>query len=125
MRYTASIMDENRFHVLKRAADAYGLEVEFPEPRALVPGTNRILNSEPTGRQIKRLQAQNGIRKMSNSSDFAYVPTAAQGLTPLQRAWLRTIRYAEGTNTIKATVHTLVEVTWTWRWHPDRNQQWI
>ena len=98
MRYAASIMDENRFHVLKRAADAYDLEVEFPEPRALVPGTNRILNSEPTGRQIKRLQAQNGIRKMSNATDFAYVPTAAQGLTPLQRAWLRTIRYAEGTH---------------------------
>lgn len=99
MRYTASIMDENRLHILSKAAGAYGLKVEFPEPRALVPGTNRILNNEPTAKQIQRLKAKNGVRRMSNSSEMAWVPTAAQGLTPMERAWLRTIRYAEGTHT--------------------------
>ena len=99
IRYTASIMDENRYHVLRRAAEAYELKVEFPEPRALKPGSHRILNNEPTAKQIQRQKIANGIQRTSTSTEFAWVPTAAQGLTPMERAWLRTIRYAEGTHT--------------------------
>lgn len=98
IRYTASIMDENRYHVLRRAAEAYELKVEFPEPRALKPGSHRILNNEPTAKQIQRTKIANGVQRTSTSAEFAWVPTAAQGLTAMERAWLRTIRYAEGTH---------------------------
>ena len=98
MRYTASIMDENRLHVLERAANAYGLKVEFPPVRALAPGTNRVLNNNPTAKMLQRQKLKNGVQRTSTNTELAWVPTAAQGLTPMERAWLRTIRYAEGTH---------------------------
>lgn len=98
MRYTASIMDENRLHVLERAANAYGLKVEFPPVRALAPGTNAALNNNPTAKILQRHKVINGVQRTSTNTELAWVPTAAQGLTPMERAWLRTIRYAEGTH---------------------------
>ena len=102
MRYTAGLMDESPYFILKQAADAYKLDFKMPEVAPLVPGTHSKANQDVVGAKTKlRLEAQNGIRPVGNNS-FSAVPQvqiALQGLTPKQRALLRTIMWAEGTHT--------------------------
>ena len=102
MRYTAGLMDESPLFILKQAANAYKLDFKLPEVAPLVQGTYSKANQDVVGAKTKlRLEAQNGIRPVGNNS-FSAVPQvqiAMPGLTPQQRAFLRTIMWAEGTHT--------------------------
>lgn len=62
IRYYASLYDENPLFVLQSQANAYEIDVKFPEPKTLPVGDNRRLQSDNlTSTQKTRILRKNGI----------------------------------------------------------------
>lgn len=62
IRYYASLYDENPLYVLQSQASAYDIKLKFPEPKPLLPGDNRRLNSDNlTSTQKTRILRRNEI----------------------------------------------------------------
>lgn len=94
-----------RTHALQRALGAYGETFSFNVPKETLP--RRVHRKLSLGTTMQKVRETHGILNndpmpvlpTSNVTSDGYSPIAsAQNLSPEERAWLRTIRFAEGTD---------------------------